>query len=74
MNTTCGPGPIRFDLRTWMPDPATLTNGDWPPRFDPYMERGKLTFAAQNRLVFTGEHGATVDFVPSLPAEGVPCA
>lgn len=74
VNSACSPGPVRFDLRTWMPDPATLVNGDWPPRFDPNRERGELTFAASNRLVFAGEHGATVDFVPSPPAEGAPCA
>jgi hypothetical protein len=74
MNTTCPPSPIRFDLRTWMPDPTTLVDGAWPPSFDPNQERGKLTFAAQDRLVFTGEQGAMVDFEPSAPVESAPCA
>ncbi len=74
LSTACGPGPMRFDLRTWMPDPATLVDGNWPPRFDPNLERGKLTFAARDRLEFVGEHGATVNFMPSPPTEGAPCA
>ena len=76
--THCGreAGRIRFDLRTWLPDPTSLVDGGWPTSFDDPAEPGTLTLVAEDLLEFTGDsRGDTVGYQPTdEPPEPIPCA
>lgn len=73
--THCGPnGAFLFGLRMWVPDGDSLVDGDFPPSFDD-LEPGALTFAAADRLEFTGQSGDVVRYLPTdNPPESFPCA
>lgn len=73
--THCGPnGALRFGFRQWVPDSDSLVDGDFPPSFDD-LEQGVLTFAATNRLEFTGQNGEVVRYLPTdNPPESFACA
>jgi len=75
--THCGPegGTIRFDLRTWLPDPSSLVDGGWPTSFDNPGEQGTLMLVAEDLLEFTGDsRGDLVRYQPTDdPPEQVPC-
>jgi hypothetical protein len=63
--THCGPSVIQFDLRAWLPDPATLVGGEYPASFEDPAERGTLAYVAQDLLEFTGRQGDVVRFLPA---------
>lgn len=73
--THCGPnGALRFGFRLWVPDSDSLVDGDYPPSFDD-LEPGELTFAAADRLEFSGQSGDVVRYLPTdNPPESFPCA
>ncbi len=77
VRTHCGAdgGYIRFDLRTWVPDPASLIDGQFPASFEDPGEQGVLTFTSADELTFVGSQGDEVRFVAvDPPPEPVLCA
>jgi hypothetical protein len=73
--TRCGPeSPIHFDLRTWLPDEASLLNGEWPRGLADPEDWGQLTFLERDILEFAGiNSGRRRDTVVRfLPAEKLP--
>ncbi len=77
VRTHCGVegGYLRFDLRTWVPDPASLVDGGFPASFEDPGEEGTLTFTGADELTFVGRHGDEVRFVAAdPPSEPVLCA
>jgi hypothetical protein len=73
--THCGVnGALDFGLRMWVPDDASLVDGDYPPSFDD-LERGRFTLVTQDRLEFTNRRGVVLVYYPTDdPPESFACA
>lgn len=73
--THCGVnGALMYGLRMWVPDDASLVEGDYPPSFGD-LERGEFVLTTDDRLEFTSQRGVVLVYHPTVdPPESFPCA